>query len=74
MIVWAFVCSKCATPVAKGKDYKRISSRYLSRYQGVLGWIAIANKLKFYLIGMVSLFSVAMGLITKQGVYSLFGL
>ena len=59
--------------VSKGKDYKRISNRYLSRYKGVIGWLVVANKIKFYLIGMIALLLVALGEITKKNIYTLFG-
>ncbi len=57
---------------SKQSQYKHVIKRYFEHYKG-LSIIFILWKIKIYLIGVLFLGGIAMGEITKAGVYAFFG-
>ena len=57
---------------SKASDYRRIAKRYVSHYRGVIGKLILFWKMNIYLIGVVSLFYVAIGELNTEIIYSLF--
>lgn len=65
MLLWTFSNTSAI-------QYKRIASNYLSLFPGIFGAIQLFSKMLIYIIGVVLLFSVAIGLVTEDVVYDLF--
>ncbi|GEM_PF-6394819 len=64
IVLWAF---------SKGADYRRIAKRYVARFKGVFGYIALFWKIKIFFIGTMCLTYVGAGVITKNVIYKLSG-
>lgn len=65
MLLWTYTN-------ASAVQYKRLAKSYLSQYPGVFGAIRLYFKILIYVIGVVLLFSVAIGFVTEDAVYHLF--
>lgn len=61
LMLWTFT---------KGSEYRKIAKRYIARYKGFFGSIALMWRLNIYLVGFTSLFSIAMGKLTKTSIYA----
>lgn len=72
---WSFFIVVFVWVFSKGADsgYRAIARRYAERFKGMLGFVYLGWRLNIFLVGFTSLFLVAAGVITKEGVYHWFG-
>ena len=70
---WFFLVVLILWAASKGTEYKRVAKRYLEQYRGVVGTVVLVWKIRIYLIGFGFLSGIALKVITKSGIYALFG-
>ncbi|WMS87902.1 hypothetical protein [Pleionea litopenaei] len=62
LLVWTF---------SKGKEYQKIANRYLEHMKKRKSMFQVFWNMKFYLLGMATLFSVVVGALSEELVNSL---
>lgn len=66
IILWTFTNTSA-------QRYKRIAKRYTAQYGGIRGRLQLLSKMIIYAVGVISLYVVAQGVITKAIIYKVAG-
>lgn len=57
---------------SKAGEYHRIAKRYVEHHRGIIGKLILIWKMNIYVVGVVSLFYVALGELNLEIIYSVF--
>ena len=73
IFAWFFLAILVAWVSNKGKEYKKISERYLREYKG-FGILSLFWRMNIMIIGIAYITGIALGHITEAKIYVFFGL
>ncbi|MFJ5358403.1 hypothetical protein [Pectobacterium sp. CHL-2024] len=72
-IAWFFLGVITLFALKEGKEYKKISRRYIEKHKGIMGNITLLMKMNLFSISIVILTFIALGELNLESVYQLTG-